>query len=340
MRIDSCSMKQTGDHQQKINKELAIIDSLLRSEAYAMDMAETLQTAYYTGIGQVPPPFFSQGEVTATFEKSIQEEKIATNMAAFYALECSLGILCDQTKQVPVACLKSIADRTADPNAVLLINRFANATWKASQPFRGLSRIKRGTFRGYNFLTEAAVKKGYDQVAAAASKLLDAMQDVKDSSTEIQFSKIRSLMQDDAYTEAMAIHLDSFYYINQHKPVIPFFIVKEETTTIRKTVKEQKIAINIAGFYALECGLNYFVTTKNMLPSTLLDSIINNTINDDDKIMFARFANATWKAGQPFRGLQRIHKDNFIPASMLSEAELEKDFIQIKAAAKKLRMSL
>jgi len=48
------------------------------------------------------------------------------------------------------------------------------------------------------------------------------------------------------------------------------------------------------------------------------------------------FSNATWKAGQPFRGLERIRKDNFIPASMLSKEELEKDWVQIRAATEKL----
>jgi len=50
-------------------------------------------------------------------------------------------------------------------------------------------------------------------------------------------------------------------------------------------------------------------------------------------LLLARFANATWKAGQPFRSLSRITRDNFRPAVLLSDDELKKDFDQIRAAA-------
>lgn len=55
-----------------------------------------------------------------------------------------------------------------------------------------------------------------------------------------------------------------------------------------------------------------------------------------EMLLLARFANATWKAGQPFRSLARITRPNFIPAAMLTDEELQKDFDQIKAAAGKL----
>lgn len=48
------------------------------------------------------------------------------------------------------------------------------------------------------------------------------------------------------------------------------------------------------------------------------------------------FANATWKAGQPFRNLSRITRDTFRPVTLLNEEELKKDFVQIQAAAAKL----
>jgi hypothetical protein len=50
-------------------------------------------------------------------------------------------------------------------------------------------------------------------------------------------------------------------------------------------------------------------------------------------LLLARFANATWKAGQPFRALGRISRANFIPAALLPQQELEKDFVQIRAAS-------
>lgn len=53
-------------------------------------------------------------------------------------------------------------------------------------------------------------------------------------------------------------------------------------------------------------------------------------------MIFARFANATWKAGQPFRGLNRITRPTFTSFYFLGEADIEKDFVQIKMAAEKL----
>src|SRR5207344_1112397 len=118
-------------------------------------------------------------------------------------------------------------------------------------PFRGLGRITRPAFICYNFLPEAEVKKDYDQVSSAAFKLLADMQDVRDSSPDAQLRKLRNLMQDQNYAVAMAAHQDSFYYINLHQPVIPFLTAQGDTATIRKSVKDQKIATSIAGFYAL-----------------------------------------------------------------------------------------
>jgi hypothetical protein len=35
-------------------------------------------------------------------------------------------------------------------------------------------------------------------------------------------------------------------------------------------MKEEKIATNLAGFYALECGLSYLATAQKKLPSAVL----------------------------------------------------------------------
>ncbi len=157
-----------------------------------------------------------------------------------------------------------------------------------------------------------------------------------DSSKAAQFDKIKQLMQSKTFAFETARHADSSYSVSQNLPVPPFNDPAKDTSTVSKTVKQEKIATNVAGFYALECGLDYLVTVQQRLPSQILDSIKNNTIGEADKTLLLRFANATWKAGQPFRGLERITRDNFIPASMLSKEELEKDWVQIKAAAGKL----
>ena len=69
--------------------------------------------------------------------------------------------------------------------------------------------------------------------------------------------------------------------------------------------------MNIAGFYALECGVSYLATTQNKIPSDVLKSILDGSIDKEDKRLLERFANATWKAGQPFRSLDRIDQKYF-----------------------------
>ena len=326
--------------QQQIENELTQITGLLRDSSYALDMAQNQDAAYYKAQGQPVPDFLPQNRETGTVRKSAKEEKIATNIAAFYALECAVGALMEQKGGTPFEWLNKIKTKQLDSSEVLLLNRFANATWKAGQPFRGLERITRNVFVSPVFLPEAEVKKDYDQVTAAAGKLSVAMQDVQDASKADQLQKLKVLLQDKSFALEMAAHMEAAYYTAQQQAVPVFLKPGEDTATIGKSAKDEKIATNIAGFYALECGLSYLATAKQKLPSTVLKSILNDNIDADDKKLFERFANATWKAGQPFRGLDRITRNVFIPVDLLTKEEQEKDWIQVKAAAEKLLQSL
>lgn len=328
------------NHQTQINKELSVIDSLLRSEEYAYEMAATLDASYFVGIGQVAPPFLSAEEDTATIAKSIKEEKIATNIAGFYALECGIGLLCDQQDLTPVEMLNKIVNKETSAADNLILNRFANATWKAGQPFRSLDRIQRPIFMIFSLLPPDEVEKDHNQVITAATRLLASMQDVSNKNKDEQMQKLRSLLQDKNYALEMAEFLAGSYYTSQQQQAPPFLSAEEDTATTKKSVKEQKIATNLAGFYALECGLNYFVSTQDKLPSDILKSLVNNTIIKEDALIFARFANATWKAGQPFRSMDRITRDTFTPFYFLNNADIDKDIVQVKAAAKKLLESM
>ncbi|MEO5682748.1 MAG: hypothetical protein ABIQ88_08900 [Chitinophagaceae bacterium] len=340
--ISSCStaIKKEPDMDQQLKKQLTVIDSLLRNADFSLNIAKSQDTAYYKGLGQAVPPFLTPEEDTATVKKTAREEKIATNLAGFYALECGVDLLSYQTKEKPTDLLEKIVTGKADSSTVLLLNRFANATWKTGQPFRDLERITRPTFTVASFLPEEEIVKDYNQVKTAAVKLLSSLQAVKDSSAEGQKIKIRSLLHSQPYAFEMAAYMDSGYYAGLHQPVPPFISAKEDSTIIRKSVKDQKIATNVAGFYALECGINYLVTTRKILPSAILASIADNSISAADKNLFSRFANATWKASQPFRGLNRIERETFTVFHFLNEADVEKDWVQIKAAAKKLQAHL
>lgn len=323
-----------------INNELKKITSLLQDSSFALEMAKNQDAAYYISQGQTAPAFLPDSVETSTIARSLKEEKIATNIAAFYALECGIGVLINQKGGSPIEWLNKLVRNQLDSAEILTLNRFANATWKAGQPFRGLKRITRDIFISPVFLPADEIKKDYDQVLAAANKLLPALQAVKDSSTESQFQKISDLLRDKQFALEMAQHMEAAYYMAQQQPIPPFLKPGEDTATIRKSIKEEKIATNIAGFYALECGLSYLATTQKKSPSSVLQSIINDSISKDDKSLFERFANATWKAGQPFRGLDRITRSTFTSFDLLEPEEIEKDWVQIKAAAEKLSKAL
>ena len=329
----------TTNPEQPIENELEKIDSLLRSTEYSHAMAKTQDSSYQVGVNQPPTEFLNVSDDTA-IRKTMLEEKVAINLAGFYALECGIGMLSNQTQKKPTEILSEIINNQLDSASIQLLNRFANATWKAGQPFRSLERITRFNFRVFNFLPEDEVKKDYDQIKSAASKLLFSMQDVVDSGMKDQMQRLRSLLQSEKFAFEMAEFLDSSYYANLNQPIIPFISSGVDTTIIMKSVKEQKIATSLAGFYALECGVAYLAEKNKQLPSVLLRSIADNTNSQEDKMLLARLANATWKAGQPFRGLNRITRETFAPFYFLNEADIEKDLMQIRSAAKRLLSAL
>jgi hypothetical protein len=319
--------------EEKIKAELKIIDSLLQDEQFAEQMAMELEASYYKGVGEAVPPFLKPGEDSLQIDKSVREEKIATNLAGFYALECGLNYLCADNSSTPLDWIALIVEQKLIDSNVLLLNRLANATWKAGQPFRGLERIKRPNFISASALSDDEVKKDWRQIIGAANKLNTALHP---GTKDEQLEQLRSFLQSKEFAFNMALHMDSSYNASENKPV-PAFLTDEEMIGVKKkSFKEEKIAMNVAGFYALECATNFLVTSGEKTPSEILQSLIDDKISKEDKLLFARFANATWKAGQPFRGLDRIKRETFTAFNFLSEADIEKDLVQVKAAAKKL----
>ncbi len=161
--------------QQQITEELTQITKLLRDSSFALDMAKNQEAAYYRAEGQPAPEFLPANEEPGTIERSVKDEKIATSIAAFYALECAIGELMEQEGGTPLEWLNKIKTNQLDSSGVLLVNRFANATWKAGQPFRGLDRITRDTFKPFDLLTKKEQEKDWVQVKAAAGKLLQSL---------------------------------------------------------------------------------------------------------------------------------------------------------------------
>lgn len=319
--------------QKQIIEQLTKITSLLQDSSFTRQMAETLEATYYIAQNKTVPPF-SIPDGNSLIEKSIKEEKIATGVAPLYALECGIGQLMEAYGGKPTEWLYKIVNKQLDSIQVLILNRFANATWKAGQPFRGLDRIKRSDFISSALLPENEIKKDYVHIIGIAKILFKEMLDKEVSSKTQQLQKISELIKNKEFAFEIATNSEAIYYLSQNKIVPPFLNPKENIATKKHNAIDEKIAVNIAGFYALECGLSFIATVKNILPSTVLQEIISDSINAADKKLLERFANATWKAGQPFIALDRITKNIFLPFDLLPPTEMDKDWVQIKAAAK------
>ncbi len=145
---------------------------------------------------------------------------------------------------------------------------------------------------------------------------------------EKDIKTISQLLQDKAFATKIAKRQHDAYYLQNGETPTPFSEEKEN------------IAINLAGFYALECGLDYLVTVQNLSVTEVLNAIASDTINAANKDLLCRFANATWKAGQPFRNLDRITRPVFIPFSSLPKEETAKDWKQITVAAEMILEAL
>ncbi|MDP8299278.1 MAG: hypothetical protein P9L88_05190 [Candidatus Tantalella remota] len=148
----------------------------------------------------------------------------------------------------------------------------------------------------------------------------------------IQFEALKQILQSKQAAREMAEWQNGSYYRGIGEEAPQFILPEEEGTDAEK----ERIAINLAGVYALESGLGVICERDNVTPLEVLTAINDRTISEEDMLLMARFANATWKAGQVFRSLDRIERDTFRPAVTLVPEELEKDFDQIYAAAEQL----
>jgi hypothetical protein len=320
--------------------ELDRLQTLLRDPVFALDMAQSLDAAYYRGQGQTPPPFLKPEELTATTPKSMREEKIAINLAGFYALETGAGYLAERDRQPLLDVLQAVADGRRPDADMLLLARFANATWKAGQPFRALARISRPAFVPAARLDAVELRKDFAQIRAAATRLVAAMQDSRGRDNAAQLARLQALLRDTTFAQDMAQTLDAAYYTGQGQPVPPFLKPEEMSATAPKSVREEKIAMNLAGFYALEAGVGIIAERGRESPLQIIDGVAQGTRPASDMLLLARLANATWKAGQPFRSLARISRDTFKPAALLTPDDVAKDHAQIRAAAVRLAQAM
>ncbi|MFT3825147.1 MAG: hypothetical protein QM731_14585 [Chitinophagaceae bacterium] len=317
--------------QKELWQELLKINELLRNRDFTITLAAAQEEAYYRAQDKEPPPFLTEPDTTIT--KSRTERKVAAFAAGFYALECGIGALIERKGQTPVYWLHQIIHNQLGAGEALLLNRFANAAWKASQLFFSLDRITGDGFVAAALLNSSAVQKDASIIRAAAPAMLRGMKGATNSPLFLQVDKVAAILKDKQFALTIAKHIFEAPYIAIRQPPPPFIEPGEDGGVIEKSANEEKIAVNAAALYALEGGLSYFVTAENKFPSAVLASIINNTISPFNKRLLERFANATWKASQPFRSFDRIERDTFTAFDLLSEEEVEKDWVQVKTAA-------
>lgn len=172
-------------------EQLAALKVILQSPEKAREMAEWLNGAYYRGMGQEPPPF-----ITAEDTPEQIKEKIAINLAGLYALESGLGLVSEQTGIGFMELLDQINAGTLPEEQMLLLARFANATWKAGQPFRDLKRITRDTFRPAASLTDTELKKDFDQINEAGIKLAAQLRQYFEIQSQEDAAKARSELRE------------------------------------------------------------------------------------------------------------------------------------------------
>lgn len=318
------------NNSDKIKTELLKIDALLQDTAFAEAMALELDAAAHNEIGETPPPFLLPDEAGVVIEKTVAHEKTAINLAGFYALEAGINWLSKKNDSSILAWLERIINKDLADDEIELLNRFANTTWKAGQPFRELQRIQRHNFIGFSSLSYEEVQKDYRQIEAAAVKLKSVL---KAGTKDEQFKQLEELLHDKAFAFELAAFLESSYYAGENKPVPAFISNDEAGITRKKPFKEEKIAVSLAAFYGLECAVNYLVTNQKKSVTFILRSIIKNSISPEDKLLVTRFANASWKAGQPYCNLDCITRDTFKPFNLLPEAAINSYWIQVKAAA-------
>ncbi len=313
-------------------QELQLIDSLLRDESFTIEMAMALDAAYYLQQGKMAPPFIAPGGNGFQVEGKDDETGVAINLAAFFALECGLDYLCAMSGETPLAWLQKIVDKNLPIPTSELLARFANATWKAGQPFRGLDRIQKSNFTLFSNLSADAIEKDHQQIENAAALLKTELQP---GTLPEQMQQLRALLRDTAFARKMAAWMcDSFNNSGEKKQ--PYESPGNPGILNMKSLKDEKIAASIAGFYGLECGLNWLIVNYEKSVVSILKEIVEESISAGDRNVLNRFANATWKAGQPFRGLDRITRDTFTPYYFLTEADIAKDWGQVKTAAGKL----
>lgn len=320
--------------REETKAELTKLNGLLHDHAFAIKMAAHCEAAY-TGAANIKQ---NKQATDIPIKKWVWEEKTAACLTNLYAVECSTGAICQTTGRPPSMVLKQIAEKALDSRYQLLLNAFAGAAQQAATPFMGLHCIQQSN--GIDIVNKKDPAISDSHAAAARWLLLHLHPESAPLSTEEELIAIEKILKDKALAEAAAAYLETTYDISRLSLVHTLSLLHTATGIVNRSAREENIAINLAGFYALVYGLAYLSAIQKQTPSRIVEDILCGHLSESTKDLLERFANATWKAGQPFRGLDRITRDVFGPFDRLFVDEVKKDWQQIKAVAELLAEEL
>lgn len=291
-----------------LEKELRNLSALLRDEQFAGSIT-------VNGMYDNNPPNDNE-----TVKRAYPDEKVATSIAPFYALLAGFDYFAiNETEPGFIFFLEAFLEDRLPASTVLLLNRLANCTWKAGQPFRDIKRIHRDNFVSAALLPEAEVLKDYQQLKAAAEKLYNRLQPLKNLPVAQQLQQLDTWLKNEAFAVEMATHIEAAYYRNLQQDPPAFIADKTGIQWIEKNTTELNLARRLGPFYALECGVSYFASAQQTLPSVMLQALRDNDAGPGIQTVFMLFAHAAWQAGYVFDGLSNINRNNFTLYRLVSD---------------------
>ena len=151
-----------------------------------------------------------------------------------------------------------------------------------------------------------------------------------------QFQALNRLLQRRSFGEELCqIGHNAYQTQIAHEAATTLF-----TPGMSEPDRERLFATSIAPLYAIDSLITSKWLHHKTSPLAALDEIIEDASASQGVTDLGLLANATWKAGQPFRGLGRIERPVFRSLVTLGQEELSKDPILVKAMAIRLREAL
>ena len=194
------------------------------------------------------------GVVNAPVFPSLAQEKIATNLAGFFGMLGGLGFLCNIQNQSPAHILAAILAQRLTAKEKETFCRFANVTWKVSQPLRDIERISRPPFIPFSLLPAAEQEKDWVQISAAADYLHQVIPDLHGVTTPTQWQRIADEMQNPEFLKGMAKAVFEAYYTSLNEDPPTFLeetdLQQNQEVTVKATWSDKNL---LTGFYVLEC---------------------------------------------------------------------------------------